>query len=232
MIATLLFAFPATILTVISFFIACSFIQRKIIFSLLSGRLHKNSKRINDLYGLGFYIFMVASFFPPLFFIKFFKIDINMWMLGFIIILIPILKKTIDNKSLLLSLLVYLMISFTIIRLLNFKTETIVDISIIGFVFVLILLLNYLFTKLIISEVKLVFLNAIFTFSVCTLAIVIRDQTLFFINLTVFTSSSCFLLHNKLNKKHKILLTQTGQVVIGFFFISSLLYMLKSFFYI
>jgi len=231
MIATLLFAFPATILTVISFFIACSFIQRKIIFSLLSGRLHKNSKRINDLYGLGFYIFMVASFFPPLFFIKFFKIDINMWMLGFIIILIPILKKTIDNKSLLLSLLVYLMISFTIIRLLNFKTETIVDISIIGFVFVLILLLNYLFTKLIISEVKLVFLNAIFTFSVCTLAIVIRDQTLFFINLAVFTSSSCYLLHNKLNKKNKILITQTGQVVIGFFFISSLMYMLKSFLY-
>jgi len=231
MIATLLFAFPATILTVISFFIACSFIQRKIIFSLLSGRLHKNSKRINDLYGLGFYIFMVASFFPPLFFIKFFKIDINMWMLGFIIILIPILKKSIDNKSLLLSLLVYLMISFTIIRLLNFKTETIVDISIIGFVFVLILLLNYLFTKLIISEVKLVFLNAIFTFSVCTLAIVIRDQTLFFINLAVFTSSSCYLLHNKLNKKNKILITQTGQVVIGFFFISSLMYMLKSFLY-
>ena len=231
MIATLLFAFPATILTVISFFIACSFIQRKIIFSLLSGRLHKNSKRINDLYGLGFYIFMVASFFPPLFFIKFFKIDINMWMLGFIIILIPILKKTIDNKSLLLSLLVYLMISFTIIRLLNFKTETIVDISIIGFVFVLILLLNYLFTKLIISEVKLVFLNAIFTFSVCTLAIVIRDQTLFFINLAVFTSSSCYLLHNKLNKKNKILITQTGQVVIGFFFISSFMYMLKSFLY-
>jgi len=231
MIATLFFAFPATILTVISFFIACSFIQRKISFSLLSGRLHKNSKRINDLYGLGFYIFMVASFFPPLFFIKFFKIDINMWMLGFIIILIPILKKTIDNKSLLLSLLVYLMISFTIIRLLNFKTETIVDISIIGFVFVLILLLNYLFTKLIISEVKLVFLNAIFTFSVCTLAIVIRDQTLFFINLAVFTSSSCYLLHNKLNKKNKILITQTGQVVIGFFFISSLMYMLKSFLY-
>ena len=231
MIATLLFAFPATILTVISFFIACSFIQRKISFSLLSGRLHKNSKRINDLYGLGFYIFMVASFFPPLFFIKFFKIDINMWMLGFIIILIPILKKTIDNKSLLLSLLVYLMISFTIIRLLNFKTETIVDISIIGFFLVLILLLNYLFTKLIISEVKLVFLNAIFTFSVCTLAIVIRDQTLFFINLAVFTSSSCYLLHNKLNKKNKILITQTGQVVIGFFFISSLMYMLKSFLY-
>ncbi len=232
MITTLLFAFPITVLTVILIFIATTFIQRKISYSLLSGALHKNSQKLNDLYGLGFYIFLIASFLPTLFFIKFFKIDINMWMLGFIIILIPILKKTIDNKSLLLSLLVHLMISFTIIKLLNFKTETIVDISIIGFFLVLILLLNYLFTKLIISEVKLVFLNAIFTFSVCTLAIVIRDQTLFFINLTVFTSSSCFLLHNKLNKKHKILLTQTGQVVIGFFFISSFLYMLKSFFYI
>ena len=232
MITTLLFAFPITVLTVILIFIATSFIQRKISYSLLSGALHKNSQKLNDLYGLGFYIFLIASFLPTLFFIKFFKIDINMWMLGFIIILIPILKKTIDNKSLLLSLLVHLMISFTIIKLLNFKTETIVDISIIGFFLVLILLLNYLFTKLIISEVKLVFLNAIFTFSVCTLAIVIRDQTLFFINLTVFTSSSCFLLHNKLNKKHKILLTQTGQVVIGFFFISSVMYMLKFFFYI
>ena len=232
MITTLLFAFPITVLTVILIFIATSFIQRKISYSLLSGALHKNSQKVNDLYGLGFYIFLIASFLPTLFFIKFFKIDINMWMLGFIIILIPILKKTIDNKSLLLSLLVHLMISFTIIKLLNFKTETIVDISIIGFFLVLILLLNYLFTKLIISEVKLVFLNAIFTFSVCTLAIVIRDQTLFFINLTVFTSSSCFLLHNKLNKKHKILLTQTGQVVIGFFFISSVMYMLKFFFYI
>ncbi len=232
MITTLLFAFPITVLTVILIFIATTFIQRKISYSLLSGALHKNSQKLNDLYGLGFYIFLIASFLPTLFFIKFFKIDINMWMLGFIIILIPILKKTIDNKSLLLSLLVHLMISFTIIKLLNFKTETIVDISIIGFFLVLILLLNYLFTKLIISEVKLVFLNAIFTFSVCTLAIVIRDQTLFFINLAVFTSSSCFLLHNKLNKKNKILLTQTGQVVIGFFFISSFLYMLKSFFYI
>ena len=232
MITTLLFAFPITVLTVILIFIATTFIQRKISYSLLSGALHKNSQKLNDLYGLGFYIFLIASFLPTLFFIKFFKIDINMWMLGFIIILIPILKKTIDNKSLLLSLLVHLMISFTIIKLLNFKTETIVDISIIGFFLVLILLLNYLFTKLIISEVKLVFLNAIFTFSVCTLAIVIRDQTLFFINLTVFTSSSCFLLHNKLNKKHKILLTQTGQVVIGFFFISSVMYMLKFFFYI
>ena len=232
MITTLLFAFPATLFTIISFFIATSFIQRKITYSLLSGAIHKNSQKLNDLYHLGFYIFLIASFLPSLFFIIFFNIEVNTLLVGFLIILIPILKKSIDNKSLLLSLLVHLMISYTIIRLLNFKIETIVDISIIGFVFVLILLLNYLFTKLIISEVKLVFLNAIFTFSVCTLAIVIRDQTLFFINLTVFTSSSCFLLHYKLNKKHKILLTQTGQVVIGLFLISSVMYMLKFFFYI
>ena len=231
MINTLIFAFPTTLFIVIIFFVATSFIQRKISNSLLSGALHKNSKKLNDFYGLGFYIFLMASLLPSLFYIIFFKIKVNTLLVGFLIILIPILKKTIDNKSLLLSLLVHLMISFTIIRLLNFKTETIVDISIIGFVFVLILLLNYLFTKLIISEVKLVFLNAIFTFSVCTLAIVIRDQTLFFINLAVFTSSSCYLLHNKLNKKNKILITQTGQVVIGFFFISSLMYMLKSFLY-
>ena len=232
MITTLLFAFPATLLTVISFFIACSFLQRKISYSLLSGALHKNSKRLNDLYGIGFYIFILSSLLPSLFFIKFFNIEIDIMVLGAFLILIPILKKTIDNKSLLLSLLVHLMISFTIIKLLNFKTETIVDISTIGFILVLMLLLNYLLTKLHISEFKLIFFNAIFTFSVCTLAIVIRDETLFFINLAVFTSSSCFLLHNKLNKKNKILLTQTGQVVIGFFFISSFLYMLKSFFYI
>jgi len=232
MITTLLFAFPATLLTVISFFISCSFIQKKISFSLLSGRLHKNSKKINDLYGLGFYIFILASFLPPLFFIKFFKIELNMWFFGFLIILILILKKTAQSSSLLFSLLLHLMVSYTIIRLLKFETETIVDFSTIGYILVLMLLLNYLLTKIYISEFKLLFLNAIFTFLVCTLAIVIRDETLFFINLSVFTASSCFLLHNKLNKKHKILITQSGQVVIGFFFISSLIYMLKSFLYI
>ena len=230
MITTLLFAFPATLLTVILFFIACSFIQRKISYSLLSGALHKKSNKLNDLYGLGFYIFILTSILPSIFFIKFFKIELNMWFLGFLIILIPILKKTTENSSLLFSLLVHLMISYTIIRLLKFETETIVDVSTIGFILLLMLLLNYLLTKLHISELKLLFLNAIFTFSVCTLAIVIRDETLFFINLSVFTASSCFLLHNKLNKKHKILITQSGQVVIGFFFISSLIYMLKSFF--
>ena len=229
MIATLLFAFPATILTVISFFIACSFIQRKISFSLLSGRLHKNSKKINDLYGLGFYIFILASFLPPLFFIKFFKIEVNILLVGFLIILIPILKKTIENNNSLLNILISLITSFSILKLLNFKAETIVDVSIIVFNLVLMLSLNYILTKLFTSEVKFLYFNLIITFLTCTLAIVIRGETLFFINLTVFTSSSCFVLHNKLNKKHKILITQSGQVVFGFFIISSVMYMLKSF---
>jgi len=232
MITTLLFAFPATLLTVILFFISCSFLQRKISYSLLSGALHKNSKRLNNLYGIGFYIFILSSLLPSLFFIKFFNIEIDMMVLGAFLILIPILKKINENGSLLFSLLVHVMLSYTIVRLLKFETETIVDFSTIGFILVLMLLLNYLLTKLYISEFKLLFLNAIFTFLVCTLAIVIRDETLFFINLSVFTASSCFLLHNKLNKKHKILITQSGQVVIGFFFISSLIYMLKSFLYI
>ena len=232
MITTLLFAFPATLLTVISFFIACSFLQRKISYALLSGALHKNSKRLNNLYGIGFYIFILSSLLHSLFFIKFFNIEIDIMVLGAFLILIPILKKINENGSLLFSLLVHVMLSYTIVRLLNFKTETIVDFSTIGFILVLMLLLNYLLTKLYISEFKLLFLNAIFTFLVCTLAIVIRDETLFFINLSVFTASSCFLLHNKLNKKHKILITQSGQVVIGFFFISSVMYMLKSFLYI
>ena len=232
MITTLLFAFPATLLTVILFFIACSFIQRKISYSLLSGALHKNSKRLNNLYGIGFYIFILSSLLPSLFFIKFFNIEIDMMVLGAFLILIPILKKINENGSLVFSLLVHVMLSYTIVRLLKFETETIVDFSTIGFILVLMLLLNYLLTKIYISEFKLLFLNAIFTFLVCTLAIVIRDETLFFINLSVFTASSCFLLHNKLNKKHKILITQSGQVVIRFFFISSLIYMLKSFLYI
>jgi len=232
MITTLLFAFPATLLTVISFFIACSFIQRKISFSLLSGRLHKNSKKINDLYGLGFYIFILASFLPPLFFIKFFKIEVNILLVGFLIILIPILKKTIENNNSLLNILISLITSFSILKLLNFKAETIVDVSIIVFNLVLMLSLNYILTKLFTSEVKFLYFNLIITFLTCTLAIVIRDETLFFINLAVFTSSSCFVLHNKLNKKHKILITQSGQVVFGFFIISSVMYMLKSFLYI
>jgi len=232
MINTLLFAFPATLLTVILIFIATSFIQRKISYSLLSGTIHKNSQKLNDLYGLGFYIFLMASLLPSLFFIIFFKIEVNILLVGFLIILIPILKKTIENNNSLLNILISLITSFSILKLLNFKAETIVDVSIIVFNLVLMLSLNYILTKLFTSEVKFLYFNLIITFLTCTLAIVIRGETLFFINLTVFTSSSCFVLHNKLNKKQKILITQSGQVVFGFFIISSVMYMLKSFLYI
>ena len=229
MTTTLLFAFPATLLTVIFFFISCSLVQRKINYSLLSGALHKNSQRLNNLYGIGFYIFVLGSVLPSIFFLIFFKIEVNILMLGFLIILIPILKKTFDNNNLLISFLVYSLISFVTIRLLNYQIDTIVDMSIIGFVLVLMLLLNYLLRKLFISEAKLLSFSAIFTFSICVLAIIIRDQPLFFINLTVFTSSSCLLFHNKLNKKHKILITQSGKSVILFFLVALGSYLLKSF---
>ena len=229
MITTLLFAFPATILSVILLFISCSLVQRKINYSLLSGALHKNSQRLNNLYGIGFYIFVLGCVLPSIFFLLFFKIEVNILMLGFLIILIPILKKTFDNNNLLISFLVYSLISFVTIRLLNYQIDTIVDISIVGFVFVLMLLLNYLLRKLFISEAKLLSISAIITFSVCVSAIIIRDQPLFFINLSVFTSSSCMLFYNKLSKKHKILITQSGKSVILFFFVALGSYMLKSF---
>jgi len=107
MTTTLLFAFPATLLTVIFFFISCSLVQRKINYSLLSGALHKNSQRLNNLYGIGFYIFVLGSVLPSIFFLIFFKIEVNILMLGFLIILIPILKKTFDNNNLLISFLAY-----------------------------------------------------------------------------------------------------------------------------
>jgi len=229
MTTTLLFAFPATLLTVIFFFISCSLVQRKINYSLLSGALHKNSQRLNNLYGIGFYIFVLGSVLPSIFFLIFFKIEVNILMLGFLIILIPILKKTFDNNNLLISFLAYSLMSFVTIRLLNYQIDTIVDMSIIGFVLVLMLLLNYLLRKLFISEAKLLSFSAIFTFSICVLAIIIRDQPLFFINLTVFTCSSCLLFHNKLNKKHKILITQSGKSVILFFLVALGSYLLKSF---
>jgi len=232
MINTLIFAFPITLFIVIIFFVATSFIQRKISNSLLSGALHKNSKKLNDFYGLGFYIFLMASLLPSLFYIIFFKIEVNILMVVILIILIPILKKLIKNNNSLLYILINIITSFTIVKLLNFEAETIVDVSIIVLNSAIILCLNYLFTKLFTCEAKFLYFNLIITFLICTLAIVVGDQTLFFINLSVFTSSSCFLLHINLNKKHKLLITQSGQVVIGFFIISSVMYVLKSIFFI
>jgi len=232
MVKTLIFAFPITLFIVIIFFVATSFIQRKISNSLLSGALHKNSKKLNDFYGLGFYIFLMASLLPSLFYIIFFKIEVNILMVVILIILIPILKKLIKNNNSLLYILINIITSFTIVKLLNFEAETIVDVSIIVLNSAIILCLNYLFTKLFTCEAKFLYFNLIITFLICTLAIVVGDQTLFFINLSVFTSSSCFLLHINLNKKHKLLITQSGQVVIGFFIISSVMYVLKSIFFI
>jgi len=232
MVKTLIFAFPITLFIVIIFFVATSFIQRKISNSLLSGALHKNSKKLNDFYGLGFYIFLMASLLPSLFYIIFFKIEVNILLVVILIILIPILKKLIKNNNSLLYILINIITSFTIVKLLNFEAETIVDVSIIVLNSAIILCLNYLFTKLFTCEAKFLYFNLIITFLICTLAIVVGDQTLFFINLSVFTSSSCFLLHINLNKKHKLLITQSGQVVIGFFIISSVMYVLKSIFFI
>ena len=119
MITTLLFAFPATILTVIGLLFSCSIVQRKIDYSLLSGALHKNSKRIHRLYGIGFYIFVLGCFLPSLFFLVFFKVEVNILMLVFLIFLLPIFKKTFEKNNLLISSLVYLIISYITIRLLN-----------------------------------------------------------------------------------------------------------------
>lgn len=91
------------------------------------------------------------------------------------------------------------------------------------------LLLNHLLRKLFVAEINLLLINAIVTFCVCSLAIIFRERTLFFINLSVFTSSCCLLFHNKINNKHKILINQSGKSVIVFFLISLALYLLKSF---
>ena len=229
MSTTLLFAFPATIVSVFLLIISYSLVQRKINNSLLSGALHKNSKRIHRLLGIGFYIFALGCFLPSLFFLVFFKTQVNILMLGFLIILLPIFKKTFENKNLLISFLIYLIISYITIRLLNYQIENIIDVSIIGFILVFMLLVNYLLRKPFATEFKVLSLCAILTFLVCVLAIIIGDQTLFFINLSVFTSSSSLLFHNKLNKKHKILITQSGKVIIVFFLVAIGSYLLKSF---
>ena len=106
----------------------------------------------------------MASLLPSLFFIIFFKIEVNILQVGFLIILIPILKKTIENNNSLLNILISLITSFSILKLLNFKAETIVDVSIIVFNLVLMLSLNYILTKLFTSEVKFLYFNLIITF--------------------------------------------------------------------
>ena len=55
--------------------------------------VRKNLKKLNSLEGLGFYIFVLASFLPIAFFIIYFKTEVNIFLLGFLIILVLSLKK-------------------------------------------------------------------------------------------------------------------------------------------
>ena len=194
----------------------------------------KNLKKLNSLEGLGFYIFVLASFLPIAFFIIYFKTEVNIFLLGFLIILVLSLKKIIENGNLLFYFLTNLLISYTIVKFLNFKSETLIDFYIIGLNLVLILLLNNIFIKYIKSEQTFLLTNVIITFFICVLAVVNKAQVLFFVNLCVLIPSICFLFHKKLNKnkKHEILITQSGQLAIGFFLISSVIYLLKLFLYI
>lgn len=191
--------------------------------------VHKNLQKLNNLYGLGFYIFVLASFLPSLFFIIHFKTEVNIFLLGFLMILVLSLKKIIEHGNLLFSFLTNLLISYTILKLLNYKSETLIDGYIIGLNLGLILLLNYIFIKFFKSEVKFLLFNVLITFIVSVLALVIKDQALFYVNLCILIPSVCFLFYNKLNKKHQILITQSGQLAIGFFLISSGFYLLKLF---
>lgn len=194
----------------------------------------KNLKKLNSLEGLGFYIFVLASFLPIAFFIIYFKTEVNIFLLGFLIILVLSLKKIIENGNLLFYFLTNLLISYTIVKFLNFKSETLIDFYIIGLNLVLILLLNNIFIKYIKSEQTFLLTNVIITFFICVLAVVNKAQVLFFVNLCVLIPSICFLFYKKLNKnkKHEILITQSGQLAIGFFLISSVIYLLKLFLYI
>ena len=194
----------------------------------------KNLKKLNSLEGLGFYIFVLASFLPIAFFIIYFKTEVNIFLLGFLIILVLSLKKIIENGNLLFYFLTNLLISYTIVKFLNFKSETLFDFYIIGLNLGLILLLDNIFIKYIKSEQTFLLTNVIITFFICVLAVVIKEQVLFFVNLCVLIPSICFLFHKKLNKnkKHEILITQSGQLAIGFFLISSVIYLLKLFLYI
>lgn len=190
--------------------------------------IHKNLQKLNIFRGLGFYIFVLGSFLPLLFII-YFKTEANIFLFGVLIILVLSLKKIIENGNLFFSFLTNLLISFTIVKLLNFKSETLVDVYIIGLNLVLILLLNYIFIKVFKSEVKFLIANVIITFIISVLALFIKDQALFFVNLCVFIPSVCFLFYNKLNKKHEVLTTRSGQLAIGFFLIFSGLYLIKTF---
>ena len=227
MLTSLLFALPLTILSVLLFFVLSDVIQKKVNHSILSGKFHKNSRKIKKIYGLGFYIFLLSSFLPSIVFLFFFKIDANFLLVGELIILTTILKISVDNNNKFLSILINLLIASVVIKLLNYPTETTIDFIVIALVFLLIL--SYSLINSFISETNLLYINSIITLLICVFGFTIDNQALFFINLSIFTSSICLLASNKLNKKHKILITKGGKLIIGTFLITLVSSVIKLF---
>jgi len=218
MLTSLLFALPLTILSILLFFVLSDVIQKKVNNSILSGKLHKNSRKIKNIYGLGFYVFLLSSLLPSIVYLIFFKIEVNFLLLGELAILTTILKISVDNNNKFLSILINLLIASIVIKLLNYPTETTIDFIVIALVFLLIL--SYSLINSFISETKLLYINSIITLLICVFGFTIDNQVLFFINLSIFTSSICLLVSNKLNKKHKILITTGGKLIIGTFLIT------------
>jgi hypothetical protein len=227
MLTSLLFALPLTILSVLLFFVLSDVIQKKVNHSILSGKFHKNSRKIKKIYGLGFYIFLLSSFLPSIVFLFFFKIDANFLLVGELIILTTILKISVDNNNKFLSILINLLIASVVIKLLNYPTETTIDFIVIALVFLLIL--SYSLINSFISETNLLYINSIITLLICVFGLTIDNQALFFTNLSIFTSSICLLAYNKLNKKHKILITTGGKLIIGTFLITLVSSVIKLF---
>lgn len=218
MLTSLLFALPLTILSILLFFVLSDVIQKKVNNSILSGKLHKNSRKIKKTYGLGFYVFLLSSLLPIIVYLIFFKIEVNFLLVGELVILTTILKISVDNNNKFLSILINLLIASVVIKLLNYPTETTIDFIVIALVFLLIL--SYSLINSFISETKLLYINSIITLLICVFGFTIDNQVLFFINLSIFTSSICLLVSNKLNKKHKILITTGGKLIIGTFLIT------------
>ena len=227
MLTSLLFALPLTILSILLFFVLSDVIQKKVNNSLLSGKLHKNSRKIKKIYGLGFYVFLLSSLLPSIVYLIFFKIEVNFLLLGELVILTTILKISVDNNNKFISILINLLIASVVIKLLNYSTETTIDFIVIALVFLLIL--SYSLINSFISETKLLYINSIITLLICVFGFTIDNQVLFFINLSIFTSSICLLVSNKLNKKHKILITTGGKLIIGTFLITLVSSVIKLF---
>jgi len=227
MLTSLLFALPLTILSILLFFVLSDVIQKKVNNSLLSGKLHKNSRKIKKIYGLGFYVFLLSSLLPSIVYLIFFKIEINFLLLGELVILTSILKISVDNNNKFITILINLLIASVVIKLLNYSTETTIDFIVIALVFLLIL--SYSLINSFISETKLLYINSIITLLICVFGFTIDNQVLFFINLSIFTSSICLLVSNKLNKKHKILITTGGKLIIGTFLITIVSSVIKLF---